>query len=107
MQYRRSRTDMPRASPFNVRSSMKITLLTVVYAGLQTALNHRGRVRYPLVCPNPAHPRVFPNGYHAKKITASPPFLAIPRHSSSLHVITWNDKLPPLRNRPPLLLMLA
>src|SRR6266436_9421846 len=79
MQYRRSRTDMPRASPFNVRSSMKITLLTVVYAGLQTALNHRGRVRYPLVCPNPAQPRVFPNGYHAKKTTASSPFLTIPR----------------------------
>src|SRR5437660_7421302 len=38
MQYRRSRTDKPRASPFSVRSSIEITLPTVVYAGQQTAL---------------------------------------------------------------------
>src|SRR5260370_6231461 len=40
MQYRRSRTDMPRASPFNVRSSMEMTLLTVVYAGPQTTVSN-------------------------------------------------------------------
>jgi hypothetical protein len=28
-----------------------MTLLTVVYAGLQTAFGYRGRVRYLLVCP--------------------------------------------------------
>src|SRR5215469_11211913 len=36
MQKRRSRTEMLRSSPFDVRSSMKITLPTNVYAGLQT-----------------------------------------------------------------------
>ncbi len=30
---------------------MEMTLLTVVYAGLQTACGYRGRVRYLLVCP--------------------------------------------------------
>jgi len=30
---------------------MEMTLLTVVYAGLQTACGYRGRVRHLLVCP--------------------------------------------------------
>src|SRR5215472_12228421 len=36
MQKRRSRMEMLRSSPFDVRSSMKITLPTNVCAGLQT-----------------------------------------------------------------------
>src|SRR5216117_2551473 len=38
MQYRRSRTDNPCASPFSVRSSIDIRLPTVVYARQQTPL---------------------------------------------------------------------
>src|SRR6266849_4087205 len=75
MQYRRSRTDMPRASPFKVRSSMEMTLLTVVYAGLQTAFGYRGRVRYLLVCPKQPVACLFQTIVNAKKITPAKPVI--------------------------------
>src|SRR5437879_5692756 len=73
MLYRRSRTERPRASPFVVLSSMEMTLLTVVYAGPQTALNLPGRVRHLPVCLKNALPKAFLAGERAKKSTPSPP----------------------------------
>src|SRR5260370_15041694 len=100
MQYRRSRTDMPRASPFIVRSSMEMTLLTVVYARLQTAFDYRRRIRHLQVCPK--HPRRvgFLTIGNAKKTTR-----AGLRHHADLsrQDITWNDKPALLRPARPLL----
>jgi hypothetical protein len=68
---------------------MEITLLTVVYAGLQTALGYRGRVRHLLVCPIRPDRGIFQTFKHAKKTTA-----AGPGHRPALFQpdITWNDK---------------
>src|SRR5260370_30117445 len=71
MQSRRSRTDMPRASPFNVRSYMEMTLLTVVYAGLQTAFGYRRRIRYLLVCPKTPPARGLSNHRERQKDNTS------------------------------------
>ena len=48
---------------------MEMTLLTVVYAGLQTAFGYRGRVRYLLVCPKQPVACLFQTIVNAKKIT--------------------------------------
>src|SRR6266446_7894795 len=89
MLYRRSRTESPRASPFVVLSSMEITLLTVVYAGPQTALDLPGRVRHLPVCRKRHVPEAFQPVKHTKKTIRAPP----QQHSAfRLRVITWNDK---------------
>src|SRR5207249_6519382 len=90
MLYRRSRTESPRASPFVVLSSMEMTLLTVVYAGPQTALDLPGRVRQLPVCPKSRLPEAFQTAYHAKKSIPAPPRECPQRFC--LRVITWNDK---------------
>src|SRR5260370_42021923 len=100
MQCRGSRTDMPRASPFIVRSSMEVTLLAVVYAGLQTAFDYRRRIRHLQVCPkHPRHVGFLTIG-NAKKTTR-----ARLRHHADLsrQDITWNDKLAFLRPARPVL----
>src|SRR5712692_6426316 len=80
MQYRRSRTVMPRASPFAVRSFIETTLLTVVLAGLQRALGYRGRARSLLVCLIPADLLLFRTGQHSKKTTPEAPGLVPARY---------------------------
>src|SRR5437899_2670157 len=73
MLYRRSRKESPRASPFVVLSSMEITLLTVVYAGPQTALDLPRRVRHLPVCLKRHVPETFQPAKHTKKTIRAPP----------------------------------
>lgn len=56
---------------------MEITLLTVVYAGLQTAFGYRGRVRYLLVCLKTTRRLVFQTIVNAKKITPARPAITV------------------------------
>src|SRR5256885_6992239 len=94
MLYRRSRTERPRASPFVVLSSMEMTLLTVVYAGPQTALDLPGRVRHLSVCLKSHVPKAFRASERAKKSTPAPSQAAPPRFACALLLGTTNRVSP-------------
>src|SRR5580704_11114363 len=70
MQYRRSRMERLCPSPLAVRSSMEITLPTVVDAG-NNGVNAAVHVSFPylIVCPKTGRVRDFPVESHAKKTT--------------------------------------
>src|SRR6266403_3112532 len=89
MLYRRSRTESPRASPFVVLSSMEMTLLTVVYAGPQTALDLPGCLGTYQFASKAANRKHFKPPSMSKRQHQS---LAGGTSAFRLRVIAWNDK---------------
>src|SRR6266568_3927950 len=71
MQKRRSRRERPRDTPFDVRSSMEITLLTVVSAGCGRLLLAGWEIPSLLSVPQINRTGVFPGAARAKKATPS------------------------------------
>src|SRR6266436_2329084 len=71
MQKRRSRTERPRDTPFDVRSSMEITLLTVVSACCGRLLLAGWEIPALLSVPQINRNGVLPSAAQAKKATPS------------------------------------
>jgi len=67
---------------------MEITLLTVLFAGLQTDTFTRGRIPYLLVCPNRPTQGIFQSGHPSNKATVP---VLVPLIAWSQPDITWND----------------